>query len=218
MSIGKTAVALIIGVMIGLAYHYVARHEPAPAVQEVESATRPPDVPTSAVQAAPQAAAAARPVQAAPAQGAAGSAARAISSAKPGQGPLKLGPEFDGLFNEDSTFSLVHIALENEVRDEKWAPIMEGRWTTAFAENTELLKYGTPTVHCRATRCEIHLLANDAGSLDRQDWLQLINRGAVGLVEAELGASVVKAVRDSGLVSVDSNGGTALVYFVQYER
>jgi len=83
--------------------------------------------------------------------------------------PVPVHPFLERLVATDAA-SQLHAALESEAVDSIWSPTMEGRLYSYFAGQPEITRYfGAPTVHCRATLCEIQVVANT----DRRDWLQM---------------------------------------------
>jgi hypothetical protein len=131
---------------------------------------------------------------------------------------IPLGAEFNPIFEATPLMRSLHDSIEREPREEPWASLMESKWNAAFAENPELLAYGTPAVHCRSTRCVLQLLAFKPSTLDRLGWMQLISKGAGKRSEAEQSAPLVKSIRNAALGSVENDGATVLLYYYEYER
>lgn len=112
----------------------------------------------------------------------------------------------------------MHELFVREPREESWAPLMEGRWNTAFAGNPELLAYGTPTVHCRTTRCEIQLVTYQQSELNSSGWFQLIITGAGRRDPGDQSVPLVTGIRNSLPVAFEKDGTTVILLSYEYQR
>lgn len=129
--------------------------------------------------------------------------------------PPPLEREYDVLLDNSAPLKAAHSVFEREPREEPWATLMERRWQQAFAANHELLAYGTPTVHCRTTRCEVRLVVYQTITLDQGVWRGLVVGKAGQRDPADQSAPLVSGIRSSLLASTDSNG--ARVTLLQYD-
>ena len=99
--------------------------------------------------------------------------------------PIALPPEFAFLAEPEHRLS-PHHRLEREPYDPEWAPAMEAQITQFLVESPEIATtYGSPTLTCRATACEVAFVAyglDPALGLDADDeWLR-----DAGLPDAEI--------------------------------
>ena len=121
--------------------------------------------------------------------------------------PIPVHPSLQELLATD-TVSQLHAAIESEPVDASWSPTMEGRLYSYFAGQPEITRYfGAPTVHCRATLCEIQVVANT----DRRDWLQMNAQ----LFEQDWAADFGEGPVGHGIAMRIQDGRTVLVWYLR---
>lgn len=102
---------------------------------------------------------------------------KSLDAASPGTEPtivpLPFPPEFAPILSKELVARL-HALFEQEPRDTDWASRTEQLWEGYFGRNSDLLEYGRPTAHCRASRCEIRLLAWGAPKMTPGHWFRLL--------------------------------------------
>ena len=124
--------------------------------------------------------------------------------------PLSFEPEFSQIlknprkFTTDIYLAKMHTAMESEGRDLEWATATERQWRESYANNPEALRYGSPTIECRSTYCEIRIVAY---GVDEKELSKAMSWPADLEVAKRLGLSSV-------LHSTDSVNGSAVFLMV----
>jgi hypothetical protein len=81
---------------------------------------------------------------------------RADVLAEPVVSPISLPSEFDWLSRQ---LRFEHEAIQRERRDEPWASSTEAQLLSFFYDSQQVVEtYGTPTVNCHSTRCEVSFI------------------------------------------------------------
>ncbi len=177
MKAGWIAVALVLGVSIGVWISY-ERQEPTPPPDEVAADA-------GATQRAPQSPTQEtgekfghtklRPGAATPAGTANPPATAPASSPEPEytgyQQAIDVGPVFRRHFEQEAaegtenSMAIAHREMEREVRDDSWAYALEAEIENSLIAETSLGNFRREHVECRATLCEIRI----SGEGDQQE-------------------------------------------------
>jgi len=85
---------------------------------------------------------------------------------------------------------------------------MEEQWRRYYEGKPELLRYGTPEIHCGRTLCEIRMLAYSVP--EKADWLALLSGSGANPMPKEGIPNGVDLIQD--------NGVTAVAAYIRYRR
>ena len=96
-----------------------------------------------------------------------------------GYAPIRvvLPVEIRSLLEGDDSLSVILDQFEWQSIDPVWGPTTEGQILTLFSQSVEVMRqFGTPTVNCRSTMCEIHAVANGRAVTDWRLPMMLLRR------------------------------------------
>jgi hypothetical protein len=108
-----------------------------------------------------------------------GRAAAAASVPLSNYAPMRvvLPVEIQSLLEGDESLSVILDQFERQPIDPSWAPTTEAQILTLFSQSVGVLRqFGTPTVNCRSTMCEIHAVANGSVVTDWRLPMMLLRR------------------------------------------
>ena len=89
-----------------------------------------------------------------------------LANTEPPTFPITLPPEFNAWLAENP--SSMHEDLQREPIDPAWSPQAEGELYDYFADHPDVLAtYGSPTINCRTTGCEIAFVAYGIDNSER---------------------------------------------------
>jgi hypothetical protein len=110
---------------------------------------------------------------------AAATAPAPLSNAVASYPPMRvaLPVEIQSLLEGNENLSVILDQFESQPIDPIWAPTTETQILILFSKSVGVLRqFGTPTVNCRSTMCEIHAVANGSAVTDWRLPMMLVMR------------------------------------------
>lgn len=78
-------------------------------------------------------------------------------------------PETEVYWHHDAWRQL-HGELEREPIDPSWSVAAEAAISGAINQSQEITRYGTPTINCRTTLCQVQMVVYGANDIDEGKW------------------------------------------------